>query len=163
MKTTKIAIFLFLFVLKVCAQSNPFFTDKKKDSLWVMQLIEVEKGKQLDALKKDSNVVKFDWMDGKVVYSPDSCLRIGQVSIRYNGLNNIRYVTIAQYFQQNRIFELKLPTDTDNYDFQNFPVTNIYKLPSPQGTYLILSAQVQKQVDQMSDFGDDFSFQISIW
>jgi hypothetical protein len=119
-------------------------------------LIEIEKEKQLDALKKDSNVVKFDWMSGKIVYSPDSCLRIGQVSIRYDGLNSTLYATTAQYSWQNKILELKLPTDTDHYDFQDFPVTNIYKIPSVQAVYLILSANVQKQADQTSDPGNDF-------
>ncbi len=152
MKTTRITILLFLFVLKVCAQNNPF----KKGSLWIQQLMDIEKGKQLDAVKRDSNVVKFDRMNGNVAYSPDSCLRVGQVSMRYDGLNNTMYATTVQYSLRNKTLELKLPTDTDNYDFQDFPVTHIYKLPNPQATYLILSTQVQKQADQISDIGDDF-------
>lgn len=155
MKIASITTLLFLCILKVFAQNGPFSADKKKDSVWIKQLIEIEKEEQFAALKKDSNVVKFDRMDGRVIYSPDSCLRIGQVSIRFEGMNNTLFETTVQYILENKILELKLPIDTDSYSFRDLPVMNIYKLPGLKASYLIISAKVQKPPGETSYPEDD--------
>ncbi len=104
------------------------------------QLIEIQNKQQLAGVHKDS-VEQIEWRAGKVTYSPDSCLRIGQISGQSN--SGASLFTAVQYLDQNKIVDLKLPKDTVNYDFQDYPIVNIYKLPKPANAYLILSGQIE--------------------
>lgn len=157
MKITRITILLFLIFSKVCGQSNPFTADKNKDSVWIKELIEMQNKQQLATRNKDT-VEQIGWIDGKVIYSPDSCLRIGQIAGRLNGMNTTLFFTTVQCLHQNKILELKLVEDTVNYVFQDYPIMHIYKLPKPKATYLILSAKIEGPSNSTSSFQNDFPF-----
>jgi len=141
MKTACITILLFLLFTCTYGQTA-FLPDKTKDSLWIKQLLRIQ-NQQQQAMAKNDSTVQIEWDNGSVIYSADHCLRIGQVSGKVNGIESA-IATTVQYCRQNRSVELKLPKDTDNYDFQDYPVTNIYKLPSAANVYLICSKKTEK-------------------
>ena len=141
MKTRTTAILLFLFCTKVYSQTDISQVGKQSDAAWIRQLIENQNKQQAAAAKKDTLSQYVEWTSGRVVYSPDSCLRIAQLSGRFPYSKKINYITSVQFVSQHRALELKLTADTVNYTFRDYPISNIYKLPSPKGTYLIIATK----------------------
>ncbi len=141
MKSAVVTFLVFLFGLNVYCQNDTRITVKQKDSAWIRQLIEMQQKEQLTAAAKDSVSRYVEWTGGKVIYSPDSCLRIGQISGKFKDINTRYFFTAVQSLFHHNTLELKLPTDTVNYTFRDYPISNIYKLPYPNNTYLIVATK----------------------
>ena len=154
MKTAKIAIILLLFCTNVYCQTDTLPAGKQSDAVWIGQLIANENKEQAAAAKQDSLSQYVEWTGGKVVYSPDSCLRIAQVSGRFPYSEKVNYTTIIQYLSSHKAIELKLSADTVNYSFNDYPISRIYKLPSPNGTYLIIASKTDT-VQKATLYHDD--------
>ena len=154
MKTATITLILFLFCAKVYSQTDT--TARQSDAAWVRQLIANENKEQATTAKKDSLSQYVEWTDGKVVYGPDSCLRIAQLSGRFSYSEKDYYTTFIQYLSNHKAVELKVPADTVNYSFNDYPISHIYRLPGPKGTYLIIASKTDT-VQKATLYKDDGS------
>lgn len=142
-----------------------------QDSLWVAKLFgklkEEEKKANEKILQRDRELREGDlisigeWISSKVIYSPDSFLRIAQImgvlphrAIPYSEkIDSIYFFDVTvQYLYKNKIIEQNLPSENDIFYFQNYPIREIHKLPdSTKQAYLIISSNKEEGDEQATN------------
>jgi hypothetical protein len=135
-------------ILTARAQEQRFKVDGRADSLWISELL----NKANKQYAPDSARAEPRWVAGKVLYSPDRRLRIGQLISRRDGETDDVLTPGIQYIVANNVTNMQLPIDTTNYDFRDYPITEIYAINPFDGTYLILSGFTKRRT-----IGDDIS------
>lgn len=157
MKPIKIIFILSFISFQLLAQFKPFKPNEKKDSIWIKKLLKTETGRQPAIMTKK-------WTDGKVLYSPDNCLKIGQI-VRRDIISGqiIFFRNIIQYMYKGRIIEKYLSelSESDGYYISYFTIKNIYKLPSKNNSYLIIGTRITKSYNGTYDWLGNFLSQLT--
>lgn len=150
---------LTLFMLILCcnafAQYGVIRPHAKKDSAWLNNLLLKINTHPVTA--KDSTVNYVKWQKGKIYYSPDSLLRVAQFIGGLDDRNAAFYTAVIQYKYENRVIEREFDDNDANFDFRNYPITHVYKLPGKLPSYLILSREIEMVGDDHSDHIAEFT------
>ncbi len=138
MKTFTLALLSFLCAFDALAQNQKLRADAKQDALWMRQYLNREN--KLEAAKDDA-AARVKWLSGKIIYTPDSCLRFCQLMGRIGTRTEPVYTAAAQGMYQGKVINLAIPTDNEYYSFSDYPIATIVRLHSgKQSSYLMLSA-----------------------
>ena len=147
MKPIKIYLLFFFINTQSLGQFKPFNIDPKEDSVWIQQLLAQQKNNQSEQERKE-----LTWLNGKVLYSPDRYLKIGQIVAADNNAD-LHFTATIQYTYQDKIIEQKL---TDKFTFQFNPIRFIYKMPDKEPYYLVVGISYEETSDKIYDWIDDF-------
>ncbi len=136
MKPFTLSLLLLFAAIYTYAQKLPVNT--KQDALWTQQYIARQNKKEAT---KTNTAERVKWLSGKVIYTPDSCVRFCQVMGRTATGNVPVYAVTAQGIYQGKVANLATPTDPQYYSFSDYPIATIVRLYSgKQTSYLMLSA-----------------------
>jgi hypothetical protein len=149
-----IILIIVLSNLEAMGQHQLFKANKKADSLWIVALL--TKANNPEPVKGDTGQYRYPtWYTGKVTYSSDNLMRITQIAGTSGGREH--YVsTIIQYQYNNSIVEQKL-SNTNGFDFKDYTLLSIHRLPDKRPTYLAISADAENERDYDEDWLDKFS------
>lgn len=126
-------------------QSRYFVPDAKKDSVWVQEAIA---NKMHPINIGTSGRGPGDWIDGKVLYSPDGLLKATQLTAGPR-----IFTTIIQFSHYGKVFQQDLNYNTD---FSSYTLNSIHKLPGDKPAYLFLLSSIQDTAGYEHDWLADF-------
>lgn len=132
MNPFKITIIFILLSNFAFGQYKPFVPDSAFDNEWVKQLFNSE---HLEISNSDSN--EYEWIYGKVFYSPDNYIRIAQIAAIHKKTDILVIESTLQYNLDGKLIEKKLGIENET---QQIPIRQIHKLTGTKPTYLIMGS-----------------------